>query len=40
MMETVFELFEAAAARMPEGGCLCALPMAGRLYHPEGNYSE
>ena len=36
MMETVFELFEAAAARMPEGGCLCAPPMAGRLYHPEG----
>ena len=36
MMETVFELFEAAAARMSEGGCLCAPPMAGRLYHPEG----
>ena len=36
MTETVFALFEAAAARMPEGGCLCAPPMAGRPYHPDG----
>ena len=36
MTETVFALFEAAAARRPEGGCLCAPPMAGRPYHPEG----
>ena len=36
MTETVFELFEAAALRVPEGGCLCAPPMTGRPYHPEG----
>ena len=36
MTETVFELFEAAAQRVPEGGCLCAPPMAGRAYHPDG----
>ena len=36
MTETVFELFEAAAHRVPEGGCLCAPPMAGRAYHPDG----
>ena len=36
MTETVFALFEAAARRVPEGGCLCAPPMAGRPYHPDG----
>ena len=36
MTETVFELFEAAALRVPEGGCLCTPPMTGRPYHPEG----
>ena len=36
MTETVFELFEAAARRVPEGACLCAPPMAGRPYHPDG----
>ena len=36
MAETVFELFESAALRVPEGGCLCAPPMTGRPYHPEG----
>ena len=36
MTETVFELFEAAALRVPEGGCLGAPPMTGRPYHPEG----
>ena len=36
MAETVFALFEEAAARAPEGACLCAPPMAGRPYHPEG----
>ena len=36
MTETVFKLFEAAALRVPEGGCLCAPPMAGRAYHPDG----
>ena len=36
MTETVFDLFEAAAHRVPEGGCLCAPPMAGRPYHPDG----
>ena len=36
MTETVFELFEAAARRVPEGGCLCAPPMQGRPYHPDG----
>ena len=36
MTETVFDLFEAAARRAPEGGCLCAPPMRGRPYHPEG----
>ncbi len=36
MTETVFELFEAAARRAPEGGSLCAPPMAGRAYHPDG----
>ncbi len=36
MVETVFDLFEGTAARAPEGGCLCAPPMAGRRYHPEG----
>lgn len=36
MTETVFEQFEATARRVPQGGCLCAPPMAGRPYHPEG----
>ncbi len=36
MAETVFALFEEAAARAPEGGCLCAPPMTGRPYHPGG----
>ena len=36
MTETVFDLFEAAARRVPEGGCLCAPPRAGRAYHPGG----
>ena len=36
MTETVFELFEAAARRVPEGDCLCAPPMQGRPYHPDG----
>ncbi len=36
MTETVFALFEAAARRVPQGGCLCAPPMAGRPYHPDG----
>ena len=36
MTETVFDLFENAARRVPEGGCLCAPPMAGRPYHPDG----
>ena len=36
MTETVFALFEAAAMRMPAGGCLCAPPMAGRPYHQDG----
>ena len=36
MTATVFDLFEAAARRVPEGGCLCAPPMAGRAYHPDG----
>ena len=36
MTETVFDLFEAAAQRVPEGGCLCAPPMAGRAYYPDG----
>ena len=36
MTETVFALFEAAARRVPEGGCLCAPPMQGRPYHPDG----
>ena len=36
MTATVFDLFEAAARRVPEGGCLCAPPMAGRPYHPDG----
>ncbi len=36
MTETVFDLFAAAARRAPEGGCLCAPPMAGRPYHPDG----
>ena len=36
MTETVFDLFEASARRVPEGGCLCAPPMQGRPYHPDG----
>ena len=36
MTETVFALFEAAAARASAGGCLCAPPRAGRPYHPQG----
>ena len=36
MTETVFELLEAAARRAPESGCLCAPPMRGRPYHPDG----
>ena len=36
MTETVFELFEAATRRAPESGCLCAPPMRGRSYHPDG----
>ena len=36
MTETVFELFQTAAARAPAGGCFCAPPMAGRPYHPDG----
>ena len=36
MAETVFALFEEASARAPGGACLCAPPMAGRPYHPEG----
>ena len=36
MTGTVFDLFEAAKQRAPEGGCLCAPPMQGRLYHPDG----
>ena len=36
MTETVFDLFEAAAGRAPESGCLCAPPRAGRPYHPDG----
>ena len=36
MTATVFDLFDAAARRVPAGGCLCAPPMAGRSYHPDG----